>query len=98
VILRLLFTILLAFLFLGRKESLKTNAGLCGGGWEVGERLFVLCNRFLDSLAFWIQNNPLFLQTYDPKQADDLNFYYMVHTALDVIEEKSRSFFVFCSY
>lgn len=37
-----------------------------------------------------LQNNPLYINTFDPL-AEGLKFHYIVHTALDVIEEKRMS-------
>ncbi len=42
------------------------------------------------------QNNPIFIQTYN--QEDELKFHFVVHTSLDIVEEKLakfRSFFFF---
>jgi trafficking protein particle complex subunit 2 len=47
------------------------------------------------------QNNPLFIQTFN--QEDELKFHFVVHTSLDIVEEKlaklrfllSFSFFFF---
>ncbi|ELR20959.1 uncharacterized protein ACA1_279410 [Acanthamoeba castellanii str. Neff] len=37
-------------------------------------------------------NNPLFLQSFEETQPDeDLRFHYIVHTSLDMIEEKSMA-------
>lgn len=39
-----------------------------------------------------VQNNPLFLHTFEEAlPEDDLRFHYIVHTSLDVIEEKSTT-------
>ena len=37
-----------------------------------------------------LQNFPLYLRTVNPQNEADLQFQYLVHAAIDVVEEKSE--------
>lgn len=34
------------------------------------------------------QNNPLYIESFESPQQNTLKFHYIVHTALDIVEEK----------
>ena len=46
-------------------------------------------NSFYDAAIYLSQNYPLYLRTASPQDETDLHFQYLVHTSIDVIEEKS---------
>lgn len=40
------------------------------------------------------KNFPLYLRTVDPQNETDLQFQYLVHTCIDVVEEKGQWYIV----
>ena len=53
--------------------------------WLAVGRTLVYC-----CCCFLFQNFPLYLRTAAPQSETDLQFQYLVHASIDVIEEKSK--------
>lgn len=74
---------------LGQTVSLGRSILLCSAkGYNAGRAWY-------RNSLWWFQNNPLYLEAFQNKARpeDALKFHYIVHCALDAVEEKGMACF-----
>lgn len=57
---------------------------MCSSCWK-RSKFFIFLLSYIDFAM--VQNNPLYIKTFDPS-SEGLKLHYIVHTSLDVVEEK----------